>query len=168
MRNGYTALTELAYAALTTGKIFGFIRFNGHSHKLSSAAALGMVQTQAGIFKSHLKISDPPKISLPCPALFRLYWLAKQQRAHESLVHSIINNQISDLQQRTNAVQRAAAAQSEALLNAAMGDRPSNHTNDGQIVSTTHTQPNALDFANGLRQSLIQSRVQMNTAMAGR
>ena len=63
---------------------------------------------------------------------------------------------------------QAAGNQSLAMMNAAMGDHPSNLTNDGNIVSTTHTDPNALNFATGLRQSLVQSRVQMNTAMAGR
>ena len=77
-------------------------------------------------------------------------------------------NAISEMQQRTNAVMRAASAQSDALVNAAFSPSPGNVTNDGQILSTTHTQPDAVQFAQGLRQSLIQSRVQMNTAKAGR
>lgn len=77
-------------------------------------------------------------------------------------------NEISNLQQRTNAVMRTAGAQSDALVNAAFSGSPSNVTSDGKIVSTTHTQPDAVAYAMGLRQSLIQSRVQMNTAMAGR
>jgi hypothetical protein len=76
-------------------------------------------------------------------------------------------NQISDMQNRIN-VWQAAASQSNTLMNAAMGDRPGNMTSDGQIVSTTHTQPGAVNFAMGVRQALIQSRVQRNTAMAGR
>jgi hypothetical protein len=76
-------------------------------------------------------------------------------------------NAISDLQQRTNAVMRVAQSQSQALVNAAFSDSPGNVTRDGQIVSTTHTQPGAVQYAMGLRQSLMQSRVQMNTAMAG-
>jgi hypothetical protein len=38
---------------------------------------------------------------------------------------------------------------------------------NGQIVNTTHTHPNAVNYAMGLTQSLIQSRVQINSAMAG-
>jgi len=76
-------------------------------------------------------------------------------------------NAISDLQQRTNAVMRAANTQSDALVNAAFSPSPGNVTSNGQIVSTTHTDPSAVNYAMGLRQSLIQSRVQMNTAMAG-
>jgi hypothetical protein len=75
---------------------------------------------------------------------------------------------ITDLQQRTNAVMRVANTQSQALVNAAFSPSPGNVTSDGQIVSTTHTQPDAVQYAAGLRQSLIQSRVQMNSAMAGR
>ena len=77
-------------------------------------------------------------------------------------------NAITDMQQRTNAVMRAAGTQSLALVNAAFSNSPGNVTSDGQIVSTTHTQPDAVAYAAGLRQALIQSRVQMNTAMAGR
>jgi hypothetical protein len=76
-------------------------------------------------------------------------------------------NQISDLQKRTNAVQRVAGTQSQALMNAALGDHPSSLYNDGKLVSTTHTQPDAVAYALGLRNSLIQSRVQMNGAIAG-
>ena len=76
-------------------------------------------------------------------------------------------NQISDLQKRTNAVRRVAGTQSEALMDAALGDHPSNLTSDGQIVSTTHTQPDSVAYAAGLRRSLIQSRIQMNGAIAG-
>jgi len=78
------------------------------------------------------------------------------------------SNQISDMQNRINKVWQAAGGQSDALMNVATGDRPGNLTSDGQIVSTTHTQPGAVNFATGVRQTLIQSRVQMNTAMAGR
>jgi len=74
---------------------------------------------------------------------------------------------VSDLQQRTNAVMRVAGAQSDALVNAAFSSSPRNETSNGQIVSTTHTDPGAVNYALGLRQSLLQSRVQMNTAMAG-
>jgi hypothetical protein len=74
---------------------------------------------------------------------------------------------ISDLQQRTNAVMRVAGVQSDALVNAAFSSSPGNVTSNGQIVSTTHTDPGAVNYALGLRQSLIQSRIQMNSAMAG-
>lgn len=74
---------------------------------------------------------------------------------------------ISDLQQRTDAVMRVANSQSQALVNAAFSPSPGNQTSNGQIVSTTHTDPGAVQYALGLRQSLIQSRVQMNSAMAG-
>ena len=76
-------------------------------------------------------------------------------------------NQVSDLQRRTDAVRRVAGTQSEALMDAALGDHPSNLTSDGQIVSTTHTQPDSVAYVAGLRRSLMQSRIQMNGAIAG-
>ena len=75
---------------------------------------------------------------------------------------------VSDLQSRANAVMHVAQSQSDALVNAAFSPHPGNETSNGQIVSTTHTDPSAVQYASALRQSLIQSRVQMNTAMAGR
>jgi len=76
-------------------------------------------------------------------------------------------NQITDLQRRTEAVQRVAWQQSQALMDASLSDHPSSIYNDGQLVSTTHTQPDAVAYVMGLRNSLIQSRIQMNGAIAG-
>ena len=77
-------------------------------------------------------------------------------------------NAVSSLQQRVDSVMRVANQQSQALVNAAFSPSPGNVTSNGQIISTTHTDPNAVNYAMGLRQSLIQSRVQMNSAMAGK
>lgn len=74
---------------------------------------------------------------------------------------------ITALQKRTSTLTRIAGDRSEALLDAVYGDHPMNQTSDCEIVGTTHTQPGALSCVLGLRRSLIQSRVQMNGAMAG-
>jgi hypothetical protein len=75
--------------------------------------------------------------------------------------------QVDDLKSRTDKVFRVAHDQANAMSDAILADSPGNLTSDGVVVETTHTRPDAVQYVANLRTSLIQSRLQMNAAMAG-
>jgi hypothetical protein len=75
--------------------------------------------------------------------------------------------QVDDLKGRLDKVYRVAHDQADAMSDAVLSDAPSNLTSNGVIVETTHTRPDAVAYVGNLRNSLIQSRIQMNGAMAG-
>ncbi len=81
--------------------------------------------------------------------------------------------QIDELQRRSLAVFRAAHEQSGLMEDAGLSAGPGNITasatdeNRSYIVETTHTSPDAVKHVGSLRDFLIQSRIQMNGALAG-
>jgi hypothetical protein len=82
--------------------------------------------------------------------------------------------QIDDLQRRTLAVFQEAGRQSALMEEAGLSDGPGNvtasetDTTNRFIIDTTHTRPDAVRHVGSLREFLVQSRIQMNGALAGR